>query len=1293
MHDYFKEIYSDLSRGMEYQHPPGMIRPENPKFPFKVDPPTEEEIRLSLRKKRNGAAPGPNGIPYVVYKKVPVLLQHLIMILQEMWPNFKLPQSKYGITGLIYKSGATDSVCNYRPITMTNTDGKILLSVIASRSLTFMKYNRYYDLSVQKGFISDMAGCAEHTTMLAELLRNAKQHTRQITICWTDLENAFGSLRHDLIQFALSWYHFPEAIRLFVQDYYEGLSIKIRTNTWTTEPVALLMGIFQGCPLSVQLFNIVWNIALDMVKFSSSTGYDMKEAGIEKHQLSYVDDHTVVSDSPGNAQSMLNTVDVFITWSACIRAKPSKCKSLAFKVFRPGEFSKYKQTMETGYSAYDPKLTISGANIPFLGEEPFKFLGRKISSKRDNHTRAEIKETLIINLKKTDSINITGPMKMWLYNHFVVAFVTWSFTIYDLPISYGEELRAVATKYLKKWIGITKSITNSVLYRSKDHFGLGLTDLVTHLKKMQVCRMHINKYSQDESSKKLYEYMKERDKPPVNKLGLPMKQKIWKPTNALEKAERDTYLDNFTFGNQNSGIEKTTVREDRHNTLRRIERDDEEVRLAKCYSYVIQGDWLNFDAVIRADLRWNSLIYAVPQELFKFLLNSTHNVLPTPDNLKRWGKTVVDIKCSLCGNLNPTLKHILNGCIVALKQGRYTWRHDDILQRMAEQLKSLLEKVNSTKVVSPSIKDRFVVFVKPGEKVKKGKGTYKSGMLFTANDWILDFDNSYDPLIFPHHITQTSLRPDLIIFSNSTRQVILIELTVPAEDNITQRHSDKEDKYAKLVDDIGMNHWKGHIFAVEVGSRGYVAKSFSYALRKLGMAQEAIKKVTRSVGLICLRDSYSIYLSRKNEIWRPWETKHPVSKGKCSPEKEENNIEKNNFCGFEEVETLAVHEKNKRKLCILRKEDISIPQGNKEVEIVATRKSTTKRCAYLKAPPNVRQNSRPPNLPCNKGLHCKSGLKNLGNTCYMNSIIQCLYYTTPLVKYFEDGEHCKDINPKSVYHGRVAREISEVFAALGSGSYNCVSVQEFKTAMGTLHQPFQGYNQHDSHEFLMLFLNWLHEDLRREVPPKNYDNTPDHTVAEISQKNANGDGQSIVTSLFQGEHRCRVICDACFHESLIFEPFTIITLSLPPKGGCTLEDLLQHYYEDSKVEYICPECRKTGTGTRKIDIWRVPPVIILHFNRFEYEVSARKKQNMISFPLEKLSFINHTAEEHKEIAVYNLIGVSNHFGTMNGGHYTSFCKSYAEKVWYNFNDQNVTKLTTSKVNTSAAYLLFYESAN
>ena len=144
--------------------------------------------------------------------------------------------------------------------------------------------------------------------------------------------------------------------------------------------------------------------------------------------------------------------------------------------------------------------------------------------------------------------NITGPMKLWLYNNYIVAFITWPFMIYDLPISFGEELKAIATRNLKQWLGVTKTITETVLYRSKDHFGLGLSDLVTHLKKMQVCRMHMLKYSQEDSSRKLYIYMREKDKPPLNKLGIPQKRRVWKPCNALEKAERNIYLDNIAFG-------------------------------------------------------------------------------------------------------------------------------------------------------------------------------------------------------------------------------------------------------------------------------------------------------------------------------------------------------------------------------------------------------------------------------------------------------------------------------------------------------------------------------------------------------------------------------------------------------------------------------------------------------------------------------------------------------------------------------------------------------------------------
>ena len=135
--------------------------------------------------------------------------------------------------------------------------------------------------------------------------------------------------------------------------------------------------------------------------------------------------------------------------------------------------------------------------------------------------------------------------------------------------------------------------------------------------------MHMLKYSQDDSSKRLYDYMRERerDKPPLNGLGIPIKPRVWKPTNAVEDAEHNFYLDSIAVGQQcNVRVNKSSVKMDRNNTLKRINRDDEEVRLICCYGYAIQGDWLSLDAVLEADLSRSSLIYSIPQELLKFLM-------------------------------------------------------------------------------------------------------------------------------------------------------------------------------------------------------------------------------------------------------------------------------------------------------------------------------------------------------------------------------------------------------------------------------------------------------------------------------------------------------------------------------------------------------------------------------------------------------------------------------------------------------------------------------------------------
>ena len=136
---------------------------------------------------------------------------------------------------------------------------------------------------------------------------------------------------------------------------------------------------------------------------------------------------------------------------------------------------------------------------------------------------------------------------------------------------------------------------------------------------------------------------------------------------------------------------------------------------------------------------------------------------------------------------------------------------------------------------------------------------------------LLIYNSPEDPVVFPGHIIQTSLHPDVVIYSITTKQVFILELTVPMENSIVQHHADKENEYAKLLDDLNINQWTGQIFGLEVGSRGYVAKSFCFALRKLELGQEIIQRLRRAVSLMCMRCSYSIYLPRKTGIWRPWE--------------------------------------------------------------------------------------------------------------------------------------------------------------------------------------------------------------------------------------------------------------------------------------------------------------------------------------------------------------------------------------------------------------------------------------
>src|SRR4051812_34592295 len=118
---------------------------------------------------------------------------------------------------LLAKSTNLTDPAEFRPIALTNTVGKIFFAVVAKRLEKYMTENRFIS-QVQKGFKANTPGCLEHSFAMFEALLDAKHNQRQIVVTWLDLCNAYGSIKHNLVQFALQWYHACPAITVQVSS-------------------------------------------------------------------------------------------------------------------------------------------------------------------------------------------------------------------------------------------------------------------------------------------------------------------------------------------------------------------------------------------------------------------------------------------------------------------------------------------------------------------------------------------------------------------------------------------------------------------------------------------------------------------------------------------------------------------------------------------------------------------------------------------------------------------------------------------------------------------------------------------------------------------------------------------------------------------------------------------------------------------------------------------------------------------------------------------------------------------
>eukprot|EP00930_Biecheleria_cincta_P072223 TRINITY_DN59659_c0_g1_i1.p1 TRINITY_DN59659_c0_g1~~TRINITY_DN59659_c0_g1_i1.p1 ORF type:complete len:561 (+),score=54.66 TRINITY_DN59659_c0_g1_i1:117-1685(+) len=264
---------------------------------------------------------------------------------------------------------------------------------------------------------------------------------------------------------------------------------------------------------------------------------------------------------------------------------------------------------------------------------------------------------------------------------------------------------------------------------------------------------------------------------------------------------------------------------------------------------------------------------------------------------------------------------------------------------------------------------------------------------------------------------------------------------------------------------------------------------------------------------------------------------------------------------------------------------------------------------------------------CNTALGDKGlvGLQNLGATCFMNSVLQCLAASSELVNYFVSGTYKTELNTENVFgsNGRLAEEFANVLHAIwGSGPYAPFRPTAFHAALAHRFDLFREGGQQDAREFASYLLDCLHEDLNRVRGKKPIVEFPDLTPENIREKGAERHAaeswylylkrdKSIIVDFFQGQLRSELMCQSCGYVSTKFDPFMYLSVPVVSKSGAplrTLGDCIHAFTEETLLcgddQWYCPACQKNVDAKQNLTLWKLPAILMVHLKRFGFSAAG-----------------------------------------------------------------------------------------
>ena len=524
-----------------------------------------------------------------------------------------------------------------------------------------------------------------------------------------------------------------------------------------------------------------------------------RKASKEHKVKGFADDLTVISSTKEDHQNILSCID-----SRCedisLSIRPDKCHSLVFN----GQ----KAVKKTSF-------LIGSGETQNICDHPTLFLGSTIGCNTTTSVKSasnSFSSMFISSLEKLDQAKIRGEYKVWIYKRYLVHAMHYKLAVNMIKKSVIRKCNALATKLVKKWLGLTRSTTVAVLHHPSVLDIPFLDDFSTKAKLTFLSAATIS-----------------RD-PLIEEIASIALSDNMQSVLSSSKSARDVL--NLAIESVESIDRRTFPRVVKH-----IMKEKSVEKWKAHLSNLTVQKKFNESCELEEDNRvWNRLLGGLPAGQLSFILRAASDTLPTPLNLKRW-RIRIDSKCPLCECSFPTSFHILNGCSVALDQERYTWRHDSVLLKLVQGLRGLL----------------------PAEFC-----------LYSDLDGYRASDNP--PATIPPGIVVTTARPDIFIRHNNT--ILLVELTVShnSKDSLNDAHRRKSEKvnYCSLLGDLEVLGLNATLIPLEIGSLGHWLQRSCETLAKHlpSAAKSRLKKILDEAARVAIAASHHIFLARQDQNWQ-----------------------------------------------------------------------------------------------------------------------------------------------------------------------------------------------------------------------------------------------------------------------------------------------------------------------------------------------------------------------------------------------------------------------------------------